>query len=287
MTELGFSAAEGTFGERFLARAEKFGQVCVGMDPHASILQNWGLEGSVEGLKEFSRLCVEAFEDTACVVKPQVAFYEAFGSAGFAVLEDSIRALRAQGVLIVSDAKRGDIGSTMAGYAHAWLSDDSPLVSDAVTVSPWLGFGSLDPVFELAEATGRGAIVLAATSNPEAPEVQRSRPYRENNGVGEYTLAQYVVDNVAERNSRHEGAGNLGVVVGATVDNPPDLRNINGMILMPGVGAQGGTMEDVRRIAGSSVSLVSPNVSRGVLREGPKVSALRDAVRRTTGDMLK
>lgn len=287
MTELGFSAAEGTFGERFLARAEKFGQVCVGMDPHASILENWGLEGSVEGLKEFSRLCVEAFEDTACVVKPQVAFYEAFGSAGFAVLEDSIRALRAQGVLIVSDAKRGDIGSTMAGYAHAWLSDDSPLVSDAVTVSPWLGFGSLDPVFELAEATGRGAIVLAATSNPEAPEVQRSRPYRENNGVGEYTLAQYVVDNVAERNSRHEGAGNLGVVVGATVDNPPDLRNINGMILMPGVGAQGGTMEDVRRIAGSSVSLVSPNVSRGVLREGPKVSALRDAVRRTTGDMLK
>lgn len=287
MTELGFSAAEGTFGERFLARAEKFGQVCVGMDPHASILENWGLEGSVEGLKEFSRLCVEAFEDTACVVKPQVAFYEAFGSAGFAVLEDSIRALRAQGVLIVSDAKRGDIGSTMAGYAHAWLSDDSPLVSDAVTVSPWLGFGSLDPVFELAEATGRGAIVLAATSNPEAPEVQRSRPYREDNGVGEYTLAQYVVDNVAERNSRHEGAGNLGVVVGATVDNPPDLRNINGMILMPGVGAQGGTMEDVRRIAGSSVSLVSPNVSRGVLREGPKVSALRDAVRRTTGDMLK
>ncbi|QFQ02409.1 orotidine 5'-phosphate decarboxylase [Corynebacterium urogenitale] len=287
MTGLGFSAAEGTFGERFLARAEKFGQVCVGMDPHASILENWGLEGSVEGLKEFSRLCVEAFEDTACVVKPQVAFYEAFGSAGFAVLEDSIRALRAQGVLIVSDAKRGDIGSTMAGYAHAWLSDDSPLVSDAVTVSPWLGFGSLDPVFELAEATGRGAIVLAATSNPEAPEVQRSRPYRENNGVGEYTLAQYVVDNVAERNSRHEGAGNLGVVVGATVDSPPDLRNINGMILMPGVGAQGGTMEDVRRIAGSSVSLVSPNVSRGVLREGPKVSALRDAVRRTTGDMLK
>ncbi|WP_459611726.1 orotidine-5'-phosphate decarboxylase [Corynebacterium urogenitale] len=287
MTELGFSAAEGTFGERFLARAEKLGQVCVGMDPHASILENWGLEGSVEGLKEFSRLCVEAFEDTACVVKPQVAFYEAFGSAGFAVLEDSIRALRAQGVLIVSDAKRGDIGSTMAGYAHAWLSDDSPLVSDAVTVSPWLGFGSLEPVFELAEATGRGAIVLAATSNPEAPEVQRSRPYREDNGVGEYTLAQYVVDNVGERNSRHEGAGNLGVVVGATVDNPPDLRNINGMILMPGVGAQGGTMEDVRRIAGSSVSLVSPNVSRGVLREGPKVSALRNAVRRTTGDMLK
>ena len=287
MSQLGFSAAEGTFGERFLARAEKFGQVCVGMDPHASILENWGLEGSVEGLKEFSRLCVEAFEDTVCVVKPQVAFYEAFGSAGFAVLEDSIRALRAQGVLIVSDAKRGDIGSTMAGYAHAWLSDDSPLVSDAVTVSPWLGFGSLEPVFELAEATGRGAIVLAATSNPEAPEVQRSRPYREDNGVGEYTLAQYVVDNVAERNSRHEGAGNLGVVVGATVDNPPDLRNINGMILMPGVGAQGGTMEDVRRIAGSSVSLVSPNVSRGVLREGPKVSALRNAVRRTTGDMLK
>lgn len=281
------SVAEGTFGERFLARAEEFGQVCVGMDPHAGILRDWGLEGSVEGLREFSRLCVEAFEDTACVVKPQVAFYEAFGSAGFAVLEDSIRALRSRGVLIVADAKRGDIGSTMAGYAAAWLSDDSPLFSDAVTVSPWLGFGSLEPVLELAESTGGGAIVLAATSNPEAPTVQLSRMLDGEGTVGEQTLAQHIVDSVAERNARHNGAGNVGVVVGATVKNPPVLDHINGMILMPGVGAQGGTMDDVRRITGKSVGLVSPNVSRGVLKKGPSVASLRDAVGRVTGEMLK
>lgn len=287
MTRPNNSVAEGTFGERFVARAEEFGQVCVGMDPHAGILEAWGLEASVDGLTTFSRICVEAFEDTACVVKPQVAFYEAFGSAGFAVLEDSIAALRAKGVLIVADAKRGDIGSTMAGYATAWLDDSSPLVSDAVTVSPWLGFGSLEPVLELAESKGRGAIVLASTSNPEAPSVQLSRVLDDNGGVGEKTLAQSIVDEVAARNARHDGPGNLGVVVGATVQQPPVLDQVGGMILMPGVGAQGGTMDGVRRITGDAFGLVSPNVSRGVLKQGPSVEALREAVRATTADMLK
>ncbi|QNH96049.1 orotidine-5'-phosphate decarboxylase [Corynebacterium anserum] len=281
------SVAEATFGERFLARAEEFGQVCVGMDPHERIMQSWGLEASVDGLKAFSRICVEAFEDTACVVKPQVAFYESYGSAGFAVLEDSIAALRARGVLVVADAKRGDIGSTMAGYASAWLDDSSPLVSDAVTVSPWLGFGSLEPVFDMAESTGRGAIVLAATSNPEAPGVQLSRTLDAHGELGQKTLAQTIVDAVAERNSRHSGPGNLGVVVGATVQQPPALEQVGGMILMPGVGAQGGTMDDVRRITGTAFSLVSPNVSRSVLTRGPNTDDLRKALRATTADMLK
>ncbi|SCX14957.1 orotidine-5'-phosphate decarboxylase [Corynebacterium jeikeium] len=264
-----------TFGQRFLERSEEFGQLCVGMDPHVGILEAWGLKADVAGLEEFSKTCVEAFADVACVVKPQVAFYEQFGSAGLAVLERSISELRKAGVLVIADAKRGDIGSTMAGYARAWLDPESPLCSDAVTVSPWLGFDSLRPVIDLGERYGRGVIVLAATSNPEARGLQRS--YFDDTDTN---LAQYIVDRVAAENAQHSGAGNLGVVVGATLAEPPRMDQVGGMVLMPGVGAQGGTMDDVRRIAGGdqTASLVSPNVSRGVLRAGPNPADLRNAV---------
>ncbi len=275
-----------TFGQRFQQRAAQHGSLCVGMDPHAGILDAWGLEYNVDGLRRFTEICVAAFADTACVVKPQVAFYEAFGSAGFAVLEESIAALRQSGVLVISDAKRGDIGSTMAGYAQAWLGDGAPLESDAVTVSPWLGVDALQPVFELAERNNKGAIVLAATSNPEAPSVQQSHTT-----AGE-SLAQSVVDRVAELNAPHinpdgTGAGNVGVVVGATVAQPPILDKVGGMILMPGVGAQGGSMDDVRRIAGQAFNLASPNVSRGVLKHGPDIANLQAAVREFSEKLLK
>ncbi|MGV0408689.1 orotidine-5'-phosphate decarboxylase [Corynebacterium resistens] len=295
--------ASQTFGERFLERAEQFGQLCVGIDPHEQLLSDWDLPISIDGLREFSRICVEAFAPVACVVKPQIAFYEAFGSAGFAVLEETIAELRRHGVLVIADAKRGDIGSTMAGYARAWVDSDSPLCADAVTVSPWLGFDSLQPVIELADANGAGVIVLAATSNPEAPAVQRAvipaesageqnvASQREDAGAkGEripVTLAQDIVNRVAARNANYgTSAGNLGVVVGATVAAPPCLDEVGGMVLMPGVGAQGGTMDDVRRIAGRASHLVSPNVSRGILRAGPDVGELGAAVAKVTREML-
>ncbi|WP_334142998.1 orotidine-5'-phosphate decarboxylase [Corynebacterium nuruki] len=270
------SSSPDTFGDRFLSRSARYGRLCVGMDPHAGILADWGLTVDVAGLREFSRICVEAFRETACVVKPQVAFYEAFGSAGFAVLEESIAALRAAGVLVIADAKRGDIGSTMAGYARAWLDDGSPLCADAVTVSPYLGLSSLDPVVELGERTGRGVIALAATSNPSGPQFQTLDA-----GVG-VSVAQTVVDWAAAGNAARVaagGAGNLGVVVGATVADPPRLDAVGGMVLMPGVGAQGATGADADRIAGAAARHACPNMSRSVLAAGPDVGSLAAAVR--------
>ena len=267
-----------TFGNRYLERAESLGRLCVGLDPHAGVLEAWGLPVDTTGLKEFTRICVEAFADTACVVKPQVAFYEAFGSAGFAVLEDALASFRSAGTLVIADAKRGDIGSTMAGYATAWLGEDSPLRADAVTVSPYLGLGSLDPVLEAGERTGGGVIVLAATSNPSGPQFQRLGTGDAGTGP---TVAQTVVDHVAALNAPHVAAGdagNVGVVVGATVTAPPVLDAVGGMILMPGVGAQGGTADDIARIAGDAVNLASPNMSRSILSAGPDIGALRSAV---------
>ena len=260
-----------SFGERLRKRSAERGRLCVGIDPHPSLLHDWGLNDDVQGLREFSRRCVEAFADTACAVKPQVAFYERFGSAGFAVLEETLAELRAAGALVIADAKRGDIGSTMAGYASAWLDPASPLRADAVTVAPYLGLGALKPVIDTAEATGTGVLVLAATSNPEAVEFQNFQ----RNGT---SLAQHVVNYCRDYNATQESP-TLGIVVGATVQTPPDLRGFNGPVLMPGVGAQGGTVADIARIATDAAHWAFPNVSRSVLSAGPDIADLHKAVR--------
>lgn len=163
-----------TFGARLRAAVASRGPVCVGIDPHPELLRAWGFDADAAGLARFSDICVEAFADVA-IVKPQVAFFESHGAAGYSVLERAIAGLRDAGVLVLADAKRGDIGSTMAAYAQAWLGD-SPLSSDAVTASPYLGFGSLSPLLDLAREGDRGVFVLAATSNPEAPRCSGRAP---------------------------------------------------------------------------------------------------------------
>ena len=157
------------------------GPLCPGIDPHPELLAAWDLPTDADGLRRFCDICVAAFADFA-VVKPQVAFFEAYGAAGYSVLEDTIAALRGAGVLVLADAKRGDIGSTMAAYAAAWAGD-SPLAVDAVTASPYLGFGSLQPLLDSAAAHGRGVFVLAATSNPEGAGVQRAQTDGTNGGA--------------------------------------------------------------------------------------------------------
>ena len=264
-----------SFGERLVAAGAERGRLCVGIDPHPHLLEAWGLSVDVDGLRTFTLRCVEAFAETAAVVKPQVAFFERFGSRGFAVLEEALAGLREQGCLSLADAKRGDIGSTMAGYAQAWLGEDSPLRSDAVTVSPYLGVGALSPVFDLAEAAGGGVFVLAATSNPEAVALQSL-------SVDGRSVAQRVVDELAQRNASAAGpdttVGALGVVVGATLEAPPALDQLNGPVLLPGVGAQGATAADVRELTAAAPELGFANVSRAILSQGPSVSDLRKAV---------
>ncbi|MGQ4615122.1 orotidine-5'-phosphate decarboxylase [Nocardia sp. R7R-8] len=260
-----------TFGDRLRQAMRQLGPVCVGIDPHPELLRSWGLTEDVEGLERFAEICVEAFDGRVALVKPQVAFFEAYGSGGIAVLERTIEVLRASGTLVLADAKRGDIGSTMDAYARTWLAD-GPLGSDAVTASPYLGFGSLAPALTLAEAGRRGVFVLAATSNPEGAQVQRAV------AAEGRTVAQTMVDEAAARNAGVE-FGSVGVVVGATLSDAPDLSALNGPILMPGVGAQGGGPETIRNLVPEPMlAAVVPNVSREVLRDGPTVPALRARV---------
>ncbi|QLY29056.1 orotidine-5'-phosphate decarboxylase [Nocardia huaxiensis] len=266
-----------TFGVRLRDAMREHGPLCVGIDPHPPLLRAWGLSEDVAGLKAFTDACVEAFAGRVALVKPQVAFFETYGSGGILVLEEAIGELREAGTLVLADAKRGDIGSTMDAYAHAWLAD-GPLASDAVTVSPYLGFGSLAPALELARANDRGVFVLAATSNPEAAELQTIT------GSDGRTIAQRMVDDAAAANAGAE-FGSVGVVVGATLTEAPDLSALNGPILMPGVGAQGGGAESIRKLVPESdLGAVVPNVSREVLKAGPSVAALQDKVAELTAD---
>ena len=273
------------FGERLDAALAARGPLCLGIDPHPGILAVWGLPDSAEGARELGLRAVDAAAGTVGVVKPQAAFFERHGSAGIAALETVIAAARGAGLLVIADAKRGDIGSTMAGYAQAWLAVGAPLEADALTVAAYQGTGSLDAAFAVATAAGKGLFVLAATSNPEAAVIQSARIA---DGSGD-TVASRILAEVQGRsaaiasparqtgtggNTGHAGGlGPFGVVVGATIDPVDFGLDLAGAtatpILAPGFGEQGARPEELGARYGAAAGRVVANVARAALGAGP------------------
>ncbi|HWL59907.1 MAG TPA: orotidine-5'-phosphate decarboxylase [Microbacteriaceae bacterium] len=242
--------------------------LCLGIDPHAPLLTAWGLPDTADGAREFGLRSVEAAVDVVAVVKPQVAFFERFGAAGYQALETVLAAARAAGLWTIADGKRGDIGSTVAGYAAAWLLPGSPLEADAATFVAYQGTGSLEPAFQLAEAHGKQCFVLAATSNPEAAELQRARTA---SGV---SVAAEILGDVQSRNDGLEvDAARHGVVIGATIDAEHFGLDLAAApttpILAPGFGAQGARLRELRARYGVATDRVIANVARDALRAGP------------------
>lgn len=273
------TAGRESFGSRLGRAMAERGPLCVGIDPHPALLAAWGLNDDAAGLERFSLTVLEAVGSLAAAVKPQVALYERHGSKGMAALERTLAAAAGAGVLSIADAKRGDIGSTMAAYADAWLRDGSSLAADSVTLSPYLGFESLRPALDLAAEHGRGVFVLALTSNPEGASVQHVG--------GSDSVARRIVEAAAGENQRYGGAlGSVGLVVGATVgtalaDLDLDLGAVRGPILAPGLGAQGATPADLRKTFGAAYPQVLGTSSRDILKAGPGVQGLQDAATRT------
>ncbi len=264
-----------TFGARLRAAMDRRGPVCAGIDPHPGLLADWGLEDSAAGLEKFALHATETLAPLVAAVKPQSAFFERFGSAGVAVLERVVAVAAEAGAQVVLDVKRGDIGSTAQAYADAYLDPSSPLAVDAITASPYLGFGSLVPMIETARRHQKGLFVLALTSNPEAPEVQHART------ASGPTVAGSVLRRLADLNAGGAPMGSFGAVVGATIGETTEDLAVNGPLLVPGIGAQGGTADDVRRIFGPALPLVLASSSREILRGGPEARGLREAVART------
>jgi len=268
------------FGERLAVARADAGLLCVGIDPHASELASWSLPDSAAGARDYALRLLEAVAGRVAAVKPQSAFFERHGSAGVAVLEELLAAAREAGVLVLLDVKRGDIGSTAAAYAEAYLDRSSPMAADAITVSPYLGVGALDPVFATATAHGAGVFVLAMTSNPEGRGLQGAvvRP-----GL---TVAGEVLAEVAARNASTPGRS-FGAVVGATIGATSEDLRIGGPLLAPGLGAQGATAADLPGVFGSALPDVLPSVSRGISNAGPDVGGIRAAVAAYEADLRK
>ena len=251
-----------------------------GSTPTPPCWTDWGLTDDASGLETFALSVVEAVAPHVSVVKPQSAFYERHGSRGVAVLERVIAESRAAGALVLLDVKRGDIGSTSQAYADAYLDPASPLASDAITASPFLGFGSLDPMVDTARRHGAGVFVLALTSNKEGPEVQHARSPRG-------TVAGGVLDRLRELNAGADPLGSFGAVVGATIGETDEDLLIHGPLLAPGYGEQGGAPADLRRIFGAARRHVLASSSRGVLRLGPDPAAMADACRRANDELAE
>lgn len=268
-----------SFGTRLDEVIVRSGRLCVGIDPHRFLLEAWGLPDTAAGAGAFGLAVVDATVGRAGIVKPQVAFFERFGSAGYVALEGVLAAARDAGLLVIGDVKRGEIGTSMEGYAEAWLTPGSPLEVDALTANPYLGFGSLRPALELAEQHGKGVFVLAATSNPEGRAVQLART------PDDRTVAAAIVDEIAAWNTAHHplGTGSIGAVIGATLEldtfGLTTAPATTMPVLAPGFGHQGAAVADLDTIYGVLAPGVIVSESRSILAAGP--SGIADAVERS------
>jgi orotidine-5'-phosphate decarboxylase len=273
------------FGARLSDSWQRYGHLCVGIDPHDYLLDIWELEHSAVGAREFSLRVLDACVGVAGVIKPQVSFFERFGSSGISALETLLARAREAEVLVIADAKRGDIGSTMDGYAHAWLSPESSLSSDALTVAPYLGVSSLEGVVDTAHGNDRGVFVLGVTSNAEATTIQSARLTD-----SAETIAAHVVRSVralARTDSSDDSVSSVGVVIGASTDlasyglSETDLEGMP--ILAPGFGAQGAQVRDARSRFGRAASTLIVAQSRSILESGR--DGVADAVRREANEV--
>jgi orotidine-5'-phosphate decarboxylase len=216
-------------------------------------------------------------------VKPQSAFFERHASSGVAVLESIIRQLRQSGTVVILDVKRGDIGSTAAAYADAYLDPASPLAADAVTASPYLGVGAAASDDRFRARRGLRCVRLARTSNPEGSALQRAVT------ASGRTVAQAVVEEISQVNQGVEPMGDIGVVVGATIGSDADEPVLD----LDGMGVRSWLPASVPRAAGR---MISPDlrvghwpgprrVLQGDPRHGPSVTDLRAAADRVLADL--
>lgn len=266
-----------TFATRLSQAIRAHSPLCVGIDPSASLLKSCGLPDRAEGAFEFGKRVLEAAEYRLSIIKPQSAFFERFGSAGFRALEELVALARAREVLVLVDGKRGDIDTTAEAYAEGYFSASSPLRVDAVTVHAYLGFAALEKFLAIALREQGGVFVVVRSSNPEGQALQLARL-----AAGE-TVAEHLGRAITERNRKagNEPLGPIGAVVGATCDDAASAvaGMPNAFILAPGVGAQGATLKDVSTRMPAARGRVLPNVSRAILANGASVDQIRSTIR--------
>jgi orotidine-5'-phosphate decarboxylase len=272
-----------SFADRFAVVRATCGPLVLGADPHGEVLTRWGLTDDADGLERFTDIVLAAAAGSVGLIKPQSAFYERHGWRGIRALTRLAETARAQGLLVILDVKRGDVGSTNAAYAAAYLGDDAPVRADAITVHPYLGLAAMGDLIDRASGSGGCLLVVARSSNPEGRAVQSATLPSSHSPGGGMTVDQRLLADIGALNARLAPGriGPVGAVVGpAAVDPPLDLAAANGLLLAPGVGAQGAAAADVAATFAACPDRVMPSASRSLLAAGPGVAALRDAAAR-------
>jgi orotidine-5'-phosphate decarboxylase len=265
------------FVQRFAALRAQRGPFCLGLDPSPELLHAWGFKDDIWGLRNFCNRVIDAAAQQVSVIKPQSAYFERFGAAGLEVLADIIGSIHALGSLALLDVKRGDFGPTNAAYANALIGPDSAMSADAITVHPYLGFGALSPFLDRVQDTGCALFVVVLSSNPEGQRIQ--------NALVEpgLSVAQHLCAEISAYDQRvcPAGTGPVGAVVGLTAEGASEIAShlARSLILAPGLGAQGGSFEQIAQRFSSAKERVLPSSSRGVLAHGPDLGPLQQAVR--------
>jgi orotidine-5'-phosphate decarboxylase len=272
------------FVERALGAMSRYGPLVFGMDPFGDLLESWGLGDTPDGLDAFVDIVVAAAAETVGIVKPQSAFYERHGWRGIRSLSRLVDSCRSSGLLVLLDAKRGDVGSTNVAYAEAYLGPTAGIPVDALTITPYIGFEAMRPIFEHAQTTGTGVFVVTRSTNPEGRAIQGARL---SSGV---SVEQELVAEIAAENRRIAPGriGPIGSVFGPTHGPPEnfDLRDMNGLFLAPGVGAQGAKPMDVATCFASCPDRVLPSASRSLLAAGPDPSRMKAAAEELGAELV-
>ncbi len=261
----------GMFCSSFFKNREIYGPLCVGFDPSHKVLQSWNLSPDYKGLRDFCDILLTAVVGNVGIIKPQVAFFELYGIEGLQVLKELIENAREQGLLVIADAKRGDIGSTVEAYGQAWLGPSSAFKADAITANAFLGFDALTPLIKIAEETATTVFVVVQSSNPEGKDIRNAR-------IGDQTLSVHLAQRICDYNSqfleKNHAVGPIGAVIGATLGSEAketieQLKNC--LFLVPGIGAQGGTITQLTNQFPQKLwQNIIPSISRAITDAGRK-----------------
>jgi orotidine-5'-phosphate decarboxylase len=294
----------GAFADQLCAAiAQRDAPCVVGLDPvleyipdsflrECDLSRTGDLEEQARIIEAYCLLTLEAVHDLVPAIKPQMAYFELFGSAGMRALERCIETARSMDLLVLLDGKRGDIGSTSKAYADAYLarSPQRPFEVDCLTLSPYLGEDSLAPFVDVALAHGKGLFVCVRTSNPGADVVQTQRT---EDGRQVFEVVADLVTGFNDRALGQSGFGSIGAVVGATQAEAAHklrTRMPRTLFLVPGFGAQGGSLDTVRACFNDDKRGAVVNSSRAVMypdRFGsPKREASKDGIRQAATDFV-
>jgi orotidine-5'-phosphate decarboxylase len=266
-----------SFAARLQARIARHSPLCIGIDPSAASLRECGLPDDAEGALAFGKRILVAADYALAIVKPQSAYFERHGSAGIRALEELTRLAQEKEVLVLLDAKRGDIDTTGLAYAEAYFSPRAALRADALTLHAYMGLAALESAIDYAVANDGGLFPVVRSSNPEGTALQKAKL------PDGRSVAEAVCDDINNLNARHPGEsmGPIGAVIGATcADADGAARRVpRSFILAPGVGVQGATMQDIAAQMPSARGRVLPSVSRAILRNGADEAAIGSAIR--------